>query len=62
MVVDLHLKNGVTSRLYFNDEEHKASWQGALMDMVVENAIDNYPEGQINAIARFGKEGKLNLE
>lgn len=47
---------------YFNNEEHEKEIKGKLLDMLVEDAINIYPIEQIDAMIRFGKEGKLNLE
>lgn len=47
---------------HFNNEEHEKEIRGKLLDMLVEDAINIYPIEQIDAMIRFGKEGKLNLE
>jgi hypothetical protein len=47
---------------HFNNEEHEKQISGKLLDMLVEDAINLYPSEQIDAMIRYGKEGKLNLE
>jgi len=47
---------------HFENEEHKKEIQGKLMDMLVEDAINIYPSGQIDALIKYGKAGLLNLE
>lgn len=47
---------------HFDNEEHKKQIKGKLMDMLVEDAINIYPSDQIDALIKYGKAGRLNLE
>lgn len=45
---------------HFENEEHKKEWQGKLLDMLAEDAINIYPK-EIDAAIELRKAGLLNL-
>lgn len=47
---------------HFESKEHEKEIKGKLMDMLVEDAINIYPSGQIDALIKYGNAGLLNLD